>query len=124
MQHPGRTGKIARRIVFTGLVSAVLALGSTAPTLSAAPSAQPVMGPLAQCEGGAEVTEWRGRFGRLNIDEHYNYYCGPRYAYSAEWYAAHVGAHPEWYTAYGEEPTTCTTYHFAYENRWYCYTGP
>ena len=124
MQHPGRTGNIARRIVFTGLVSAVFALGSTAPQLSTAQSALPLMGPLAQCEGGTEVTAWRGRYGHLNIDEHYNYYCGPRYSYSPEWYAAHIGAHPEWYAPYAEEPTTCATYHFAYENRWYCYNGP
>ena len=81
--------------------------------------------PVAQCVGVPEVTEWRGRFGRLNVVEGYNYYCGPTYAYSPEWYAAHVTVHPDWYTVYPEASRlTCVTYHFLYENRWYCYTGP
>jgi hypothetical protein len=91
---------------------------------SAAVSGPPMLRPVAQCVGVPEVTEWRGRFGRLNVAEGYNYYCGPTYAYSPEWFAAHVTVHPEWYTVYEEEPTTCVTYHFLYENRWYCYTGP
>ena len=54
----------------------------------------------------------------------HQYYCGPNYTYPPQWFAAHIEAYPQYYTAYPEEPTTCTTYHFRYENAWYCYTGP
>ena len=82
------------------------------------------VGPEAQCASATEAEAWRGRYGASHVAVEHQYYCGPAHPYNAEWYAAHVGLHPEWYAVYETEPTTCATYHFAYENRWYCYTGP
>ena len=115
---------LALSALLIALATSVLALGALTSQASAAALDRPMLRPTAQCVGVPEVTEWRGRFGRLNIEERYNYYCGPTYTYTPEWFAAHVTVHPDWYTVYTEEPTTCTAYHFAFENRWYCYTGP
>ena len=100
-------------------------------TLPGIPLGQPTamasvlaVGPAAQCEGATEAEAWRGRYGAGHVAVEHQYYCGPHYTYNAEWYAAHVAPHPEWYAVYETEPTTCATYYFAYENRWYCYTGP
>jgi hypothetical protein len=81
-------------------------------------------GPGAQCASASEAEAWRGRYGASHVAVEHQYYCGPAHPYSPEWYTAHVGPHPEWYAVYDAEPTTCATYHFAYENRWFCYTGP
>ena len=82
------------------------------------------VGPGAQCASATEAEAWHGRYGASHVAVEHQYYCGPAHTYNAEWYAAHVEASPEWYAVYAAEPTTCATYHFAYENRWYCYTGP
>jgi hypothetical protein len=84
----------------------------------------PAVGPGAQCASATEAEAWHGRYGASHVAVEHQYYCGPAHPYNAEWYAAHVGPHPEWYAVYEGEPTTCATYHFADENRWYCYTGP
>ena len=115
--------------VVLGVASGLLALGSVAlPGVPLGPpSAQAAVltaGPVAQCASAAEAEAWRGRYGATHVAVEHQYYCGPAATYNAEWYAAHVGPHPEWYATYAAEPTTCATYHFAYENRWYCYTGP
>src|SRR5215207_462144 len=112
-----------------GVASGLLVLGGTflPGGLPASPSAQAgaLMGaPVAQCANATEAEAWRGRYGGSHVAVEHQYYCGPAHIYNAEWYAAHVAPHPEWYAVYAEEPTTCATYHFAYENRWYCYTGP
>jgi len=83
-----------------------------------------VAGPVVQCASATEAEAWRGRYGASHVAVEHQYYCGPAHPYSAEWYAAHVEPHPEWYAVYDAEPTACATYHFAYENRWFCYTGP
>jgi hypothetical protein len=80
--------------------------------------------PVAQCAAATEAEAWHGRYGATHVAVEHQYYCGPAHTYNAEWYAAHVTPHPEWYAQYAAEPTTCATYHFAYENRWFCYTGP
>ena len=112
-----------------GVASGLLALGSM--VLPGVPLGPPSAlahglagGPVAQCATATEAEAWRGRYGASHVAVEHQYYCGPAHSYNAEWYAAHVGPHPEWYAVYEAEPTTCATYHFAYENRWYCYTGP
>jgi hypothetical protein len=106
------------------LVGAALVLPTGPLELAAVHAEGLAARPRAQCVEAPEVTEWRGRFGRIHVGDQYQYYCGPHYEYSAEWFAAHVGAYPQYYAVYEEEPTHCVTYLFRYENRWYCYTGP
>jgi len=105
------------------LVAGLLTLPHV-PLASAGPQAEPLtLQPVAQCAGATEAVAGRGPYmGHVAVD--HQYYCGPNYAYPPEWYAAHIGAYPQYYTAYADEPTTCATYHFRYENSWYCYTGP
>jgi hypothetical protein len=80
--------------------------------------------PVAQCVTATEAEVWRGRYGAGHVAVDHQYYCGPAYPYNVEWDAAHVGPHPAWYAVSDAEPTTCATYHFVYENRWFCYAGP
>jgi hypothetical protein len=118
---------LSARVVL-GVASGLLVVGSVVLSgvpLGASGARAEVLpaGPVAQCASATETEAWRGRYGATHVDVEHQYYCGPAHTYDAGWYAAHVGAHPEWYAVYPAEPTTCATYHFAYENRWYCYTG-
>ena len=91
------------------------------PVADAALSAAPLLRPVAQCAETAEVAV--GPYMEFAAVD-YQWYCGPTYVYPPEWYAAHIGAYPQYYAPFPVEPTTCGTYHFFYQNVWYCYTGP
>jgi len=106
------------------LAAALLSLAPVSLATAAPLAGALTLQPSGQCAETMEVAGgWDPYMGHVEAVEH-QYYCGPTYAYPPEWYAAHLGAYPQYYTAYPVEPTTCGTYHFQYENGWYCYTGP
>ena len=119
-----RGGAVLSALIAILVFSAASSLGLPLEQPTTALATVLAVGPGAQCARATEAEAWHGRYGASHVAVEHQYYCGPAHPYNAEWYAAHVGPHPEWYAVYEAEPTTCATHHFAYENRWYCYTGP
>jgi hypothetical protein len=112
----------AARLGIVALLAAGLLCPLNTPLASAAPpSGLLALQPAAQCvdAGAIDANPYTG-----HVAAEYAYYCGPTYAYPPEWYAAQLGAYPQYYVASPFEPTACGTYHFYYESVWYCYTGP
>jgi hypothetical protein len=110
-----RLGIIA--LLAAGLLGPLGVPLASATTRSGASALQPA----AQCvdAGAIEADPYTG-----HVAAEYAYYCGPTYGYPPEWYAAQLGAYPQYYLASPVEPAACGTYHFYYESVWYCYTGP
>jgi hypothetical protein len=106
------------------LAAALLSFAPASLASAAPPDGAVALHPAGQCAESAAVVEgWDPYVGHVAAVEH-QYYCGPGHAYPPEWYAAHIGAYPQYYSMSPVEPTTCGTYHFYYESGWYCYTGP
>lgn len=122
---PAKRALGAATLAILGLLLAgLLGVAYVAPVSAAAPVDTAALQPVAQCGEAVEVAGgWDPYMGHVvAVDQ--QYYCGPGFAYPPEWYAAHIVAYPQYYTPYPVEPTQCGTYHFFYENVWYCYTGP
>src|SRR3954469_14605023 len=86
------------------------------PTASAAVAPAPLM----QCVGAPEVEGWRGRWGEPHVATGWGYYCGPGYAYPAEWYNYWAVQNANLFTVYPGE-VACPTWSFVWEGRFYCY---